>query len=418
MTTEIYMDTARLGRMCRGARLAEQDFGRLVGRLGSSLYLERFLSYGYRALPTRFSRRVPHLKAWAGMRGFRIALGQFVQQPPELPTYFFSQSTALIRFAAECLFANSRRILITDLAWPPYVQLLRRVAKKRNARLIEIQLRNLVRNDLATKPDVLEFIVRALQRNACDGVFLSDITYEGTRLPVEDVLARLEGLKSRPFTVIDGAQAFSQRPLSLKNMKCDLYLAGSQKWFGAYYPLRMAFVASEANLHAMEPTASALSKHSDTDPFLRFTRSLEEADFTSFGETVNLSALFAAAGALRQAERVAATLHDPWLVLRTNARSFARSIEGHGWFLRKHVSLGSGIVLLTPSRKFGYRSSGSLKQQLSLKGVIASAFPDGSLRLSMPRFYPSLSLREKVLCALRNAATFRVSKSCEVIHAN
>ncbi len=27
MPTEIYMDTARLGRMCRGARLAEQNFG-------------------------------------------------------------------------------------------------------------------------------------------------------------------------------------------------------------------------------------------------------------------------------------------------------------------------------------------------------------------------------------------------------
>ena len=51
MSTELYLDTARLGRMCRGARLAEQDFGRLVGRLGSSLYLEQFLADGFRSLP-------------------------------------------------------------------------------------------------------------------------------------------------------------------------------------------------------------------------------------------------------------------------------------------------------------------------------------------------------------------------------
>ena len=36
MGTELYLDTARLGRMCPGARLAEQEFGWLVSRLGSS----------------------------------------------------------------------------------------------------------------------------------------------------------------------------------------------------------------------------------------------------------------------------------------------------------------------------------------------------------------------------------------------
>ena len=55
MSTELYLDTARLGRMCNGARLAEQDFGRLVGRLGSSLYLEQFLADGFRSLPNTIS---------------------------------------------------------------------------------------------------------------------------------------------------------------------------------------------------------------------------------------------------------------------------------------------------------------------------------------------------------------------------
>ena len=46
-------------RTCRGARLAEQDFGRLVGRLGSSLYLERFLSHVYPL------GRIGRLRSWA-----------------------------------------------------------------------------------------------------------------------------------------------------------------------------------------------------------------------------------------------------------------------------------------------------------------------------------------------------------------
>jgi len=47
MKAEIFLDTARLGRMCPGARRAEQSFARLVSQLGSSLYLEQFLLNGY-----------------------------------------------------------------------------------------------------------------------------------------------------------------------------------------------------------------------------------------------------------------------------------------------------------------------------------------------------------------------------------
>lgn len=405
MPTEIYLDTARLGRMCRGARLAEQDFGRLVGRSASSLYLERFLSHGYRALPTRVSRRVPQLKAWPGMLGFRKALGRLIDQPPELPTYFFSQSSALIRFAAECLFANSRRVLITDLAWPPYVDVLRWIAKERNAQLIEIRLRDLVRDDFAAQSDVLEHITQTFQRNACDGVFLSDITYDGIRLPVEELLAGWRRFGQRPFTVVDGAQSFHQRPVNLSNLQCDLYLAGTQKWFGAYHPLRQAFVASKTNLRSIEHIASALIRHSRADSLFRFTRSLELADFASFGETVNLSSLIAAAGALREAKRKQAASHDRWHVLRSNARTLTSWVDGCRWQTRQHPSLESGIVVLHPSDKPAHRTVDTLKRQMGLEGIIASAFPDGSLRLSMPRFHLSLSLRTQIFRALENTST-------------
>ena len=403
-TAEFYLDTARLGRMCRGARLAEQDFGRLVGRSGSSLYLERFLAHGHRALPTCLSRRVPHLKAWQGMRGFRTGLGQFIEQPPELPTYFFSQSSALIHFAAECLFTKSKRILVTDLAWPPYVDVLRRVAKERNAQLIEVRLRDLVRKDVATQSDVQEYVTLAFQRHECDGVILSDITYDGIRLPVGELLTGFRTLERRPFTILDGAQAFHQRPVSLNELKCDLYLSGTQKWFGAYHPLRQAFVASDVNLQTIAATATALGTHSYADPLYRFTRSLETADFASFGETVNLSALIAAGGALRQARREVAAQYNPWQVLRANAHCLTSWVEGCGWHASQHSSLESGIVLLRPSRNTGGHTADALKRQLRLDGIIASAFPNGSLRLSMPRFHLSLSLRSKIFRALENTA--------------
>jgi hypothetical protein len=57
MTTELYFDTARLGRMCKEARQAEQDFSKLASQLGSSLYWERFLAEGFEALPTSLRDR-------------------------------------------------------------------------------------------------------------------------------------------------------------------------------------------------------------------------------------------------------------------------------------------------------------------------------------------------------------------------
>ena len=47
MSTELYLDTARLGRMCRGARTAEQEFAGLVSQLRSTLYFGRFLTDGF-----------------------------------------------------------------------------------------------------------------------------------------------------------------------------------------------------------------------------------------------------------------------------------------------------------------------------------------------------------------------------------
>ena len=106
----------------------------------------------------------------------------------------------------------------------------------------------------------------------------------------------------------------------------SLYL----EWFlcHGYHPLRIVFVASDVNLQTIEATATDSSKRSNADPLYRFTRSLELAEFASFGETVMLSALIVAAGALRQAEREAAALHDPWEVLRTNAQSLASWVNG------------------------------------------------------------------------------------------
>ena len=43
----LYLDTARLGRMCPEAQAADRDFARLAGEEGCSLYFEHFLRWGF-----------------------------------------------------------------------------------------------------------------------------------------------------------------------------------------------------------------------------------------------------------------------------------------------------------------------------------------------------------------------------------
>ena len=58
MHTRLYLDTARLGRMCPEAQAADRDFARLASEEGCSLYFEHFLRWGYTALPPSLARRV------------------------------------------------------------------------------------------------------------------------------------------------------------------------------------------------------------------------------------------------------------------------------------------------------------------------------------------------------------------------
>ncbi len=71
MSTLLYLDTARLGRMCPEAQAADHDFARLAGEEGCSLYFEQFLRCGFTALPPSLARQYPGLSFWAGVTAFK-----------------------------------------------------------------------------------------------------------------------------------------------------------------------------------------------------------------------------------------------------------------------------------------------------------------------------------------------------------
>ena len=346
MSTELYLDTARLGRMCSGARLAEQDFGRLVGRLGSSLYLEQFLAEGFRSLPNSIKRGVPRLSCWPGVAGFQRALAEFIQQPLGCPTYFFGQSSFLIRFAATCLYQKASRVLTTDLAWPAYADALKAIGNEHGKSLHVVPLKNWIFTNRVGVCDIVQRIKRAYQRYDCDGLFLSDISYLGIRLPVVEIMHAIGSHNN--FSVIDGAQALNQRPIELSRLGCDLYLAGTQKWLCSYHPLRIALVSRHDNVPTIKDVAAA-RRHGTrrTDALFNFCQTIENSGFVSYGETVNVSSLIAAAGAVGYMLSRPSPLDQRWRTRKDNALALVGGLASRVWRpLLQCESVRSGILLL------------------------------------------------------------------------
>ena len=386
MAAEHYLDTARLGQMCQGARLAEQDFCWLVSQPESLLYLERFLTEGFSGLPPTIRSRLPGLSIWAGVKGLGDSLGKLIGQPQGLPNYLFAQSSSLITFAVNAIFSTVDRVLTTDLDWPLYVQALRQAAVNRKRHLFTVNLRQTIERDHATADDVLEVIREAYVANRCEGIFLSDITFSGIALPVERAVAKL---KPR-FVVVDGAQAFNHRPVDLSSLGCDIYLAGTHKWLGAFHPLRIAFVGRSRNRRVIEELASSTTKSSSCDELFRFHRELTVSEFCTIGSTVNISALICAAGAVDHASK-----REPgadWRILRSNSNDMAYWLPEHCCEpLLRHPSLRSGILRVAP--KCGTSTSArDFRRLLMTRRLAATSYKDGTIRLSMPR--QALTLEE------------------------
>ena len=382
--------------MCPGARLAEQEFGWLVSRLGSGLYLEEFLIHGFQSLPERYRRRVPHLQCWRGVGGFRRGLAEFVGQPQGGATHFFAQSSFLIQFAADCLFERAQRVLVTDLGWPPYTARLHDIAFARRKSLHVVSLKDHVLHDQIHVDDLIERIVTSYERLDCDAIFLSDISYLGVRLPIEKILAQLR--HNCKFSVVDGAQAFNQRAVDLNSLACDLYLAGTQKWFCSYHPLRMAFVGQHCDAERIERIVTRTD--AKRDALFNFCHSAEGRPQIAYGETVNVSALIAAAGALHQMSGRPAHRCTLWKRLTENASVLADWLTDSPFVpVLSSASLQSGILLLR-DRHAADDSQAVERADLAALGLIASAFTGGLLRLSMPTIALSLHQMSTIARAL------------------
>ena len=296
MPTSLYLDTARLGRMCPEAHAAARDFARLASEEGCSLYFEHFLRWGYTALPPTLARRYPGLAFWAGVPAFKNDLKTVLCLPRQRQVLVANRSAQLVRLAARLLCRRCENILVTDMEWPAYTKALAAECQHSGRILTTVPMREAVLRDKIGLEEAIDRLAGHYHRHDCDGLFLSAVTYHGVQLPVRQLVEAL-GPGARPrFVVVDGAQALNHVPLGLADEYCDLLLAGCHKWLRAYQPLGLAFCCRRSSERFVaENQQEMLASGELDDPLLTFTAQLEHEATESYSETVNLSPMFTAA---------------------------------------------------------------------------------------------------------------------------
>ena len=295
--TQLYLDTARLGRMSPRACVAHVDFACMVAEEGGSKLFERFLRQGVDSCHAPVRARFPGLLPWHGIGSLKANLRTLAGSNPDLPVLMVNRSTQLMKFAARLLVQQCRNVLATDLGWPPYQEILDREARRTSRTITVAAVHDLLCRDQADESDLVDAIQAKFQQAGCDGLFLTAVSHQGIRLPVERLARRLEAMQEVRSVVIDGAQDFCHTSANLNNEYCDVYLAGCHKWLNGFHPMGLGFYGRQRSVEMIDTVVKKVVECGELDdPLLKFTTQIETAKLDNETETVSLIPLFTCQG--------------------------------------------------------------------------------------------------------------------------
>jgi len=181
------------------------------------------------------------------------------------------------------------------------------------------------------------------------------------------------GLKCSPRSVV---QAFGQVPVKLSPTFCDLYLAGSHKWLGAYLPLGIGFCPRPESAPEISLTAQKIG-----DPMLRLLNQMDHESEDRFSETVNLTPLFSCRAALQDLGSIKASC----AVRKANMAQLIARLPDCWEPVLPHEAFRSGILLLKAVLPHLQSiAPDELRAKLLSQGIALTVYADGLMRLSMP----------------------------------
>jgi len=404
--TQLYLDTARLGRMSPRACVAHVDFACMVAEEGGSKLFERFLRQGVDACRAPVQARFPGLMPWHGIGPLKANLRTLAGSNPDLPVLVVNRSTQLMKFAARLLFKQCRNVLTTDLGWPPYQEILDLEARRTGRTITFVAVHDLLCRDRAGESELIDAVQAKFQQGGCDGLFLTAVSHQGIRLPVERLVRTLEAMQEVRSVVIDGAQDFCHASADLNNEYCDLYLAGCHKWLNGFHPMGLGFYGRSSSVEMIETLAQTLVQSGELDdPLLKFTTQIETAKLDSETETVSLIPLFTCQGAAVDALERSSPLADVLRQRQANLLEATRLAAASGWLpVQPAEPFRTGILLLQAERdKTRQRSAEDLRDAFAEEGLALTSYDGGFIRLSMPPVRwrpPQIDLLEHALSSI------------------
>jgi hypothetical protein len=387
METNLYLDTARLGRMSPRAQASSVAYAALVGEVGCSVQFENLLYRGFNTWDSSFQKRYRGLSDWQGLSELKESLRAIAGAKPDAPIFLASRTTELMRLSARLLFRTCRKVLLSDLEWPAYRAILEKEAKRTGGEVKEVPLRDLILEDRASPEEIVALISAQYHQHGCDGLFLSLVSYDGILVPVQQISRSLAFSARRPFVVIDGAQGFCHAEAELDVGYCDFFLAGCHKWLRAYHPMGLGFCGRESSRSIVKSVCSEMMEAGELeDPLLHFTSWMEAGTRKRFTETVSLAPLFSCAGAANEVLDRSTTASGHFSGLLSTARKLNEISLGTGWTpVVPHEELRSGILLLRKEASSSTTASPEeVRGQFQKCGVALTAYENGAIRLSAP----------------------------------
>ena len=387
MKSPLYLDTARLGLMAFNVQKAMHSLAQLASIDGLSSRFDDFLHGGYQAWPASLQKQYPGLSDWQGIQELKSALRKLVGLSDKKPVFLASRSVSLMKVAARLLFQRCRRVLVTDLEWPGYLDILRQERQRVGVDIVEVPLRMPVLRGDASAADVCRIISDQYRKHQADGLFLSVVNHLGIRLPVTKIIHNLEDSRRPPeFIVLDDAQGIGHIPHDFGLEDCDLLIAGCHKWLRSHNPLGLGFCIRRRSHEFVRLTLEAMAKSWEADdPLLSFSSQLEGDCLESFSETVNLLGMFSARAALADPANQAGTRQFDMLL--ENGRTLVRAADGSAWKpLLPHSTLRSGIVLFQADKSATRAMPPkSVRDHFLDKGVALTSYQEALVRVSLPK---------------------------------
>lgn len=370
----LYLDTARIGQISPSAALACSAVTKLANDDPRQIFDEVVKVFG--------DAENPSIPCWQGQSEFRRSMLECLNAGDEKRLIFASHSAALVKLVAQSIFLASSSVFCTDLIWPRYKTVLSRQAKRASKQLTVLPIRDFLK--FASKANIVEKVATSFLESQCEAIYLTGVSSDGFKLPIDEIIERIEAEREIRFVAVDGSQEFAQGDHSNSCRVADIYLFSCHKWLGGYHPLSVGLYGNRRTRDYLEVTISRMIKiGAIEDPLLRFQHGRNSCNLQ---ETVNLLPLLSASGALNDLLASSKPLEEMETLNISNRNVICDAVSQTNWAIVNDV-LDSGLHtrILTFRNPDGqawprYQFEASLRS----RGIACSTYENGDVRLSLP----------------------------------